>query len=148
MFSLTLRKRLTVNRVWHAALWTIMRQYNIGNNLIHVIQRLYERATSAVFINDNIGEWFHTRVGVRQWCIIIIPYTLQHLPREDYVRCAWRTRRNSQHSSTNHHQFKIRWWHRWPGRQWTRTRITCWAHWPNIKSLRHGDKCWTNKTND
>ena len=27
-----------------------MRQYNIGNNLIHVIQRLYERATSAVFI--------------------------------------------------------------------------------------------------
>ena len=30
------------DRVWHAALWAIMRQYNIGNNLIHVIQRLYE----------------------------------------------------------------------------------------------------------
>ena len=44
-----------------------MRQYyNICNNLIHVIQRLYERATSAVFINGNIGEWFHTTVGVRQ----------------------------------------------------------------------------------
>ena len=54
------------DRVWHAALWTIMRQYNIGNNLIHVIQRLYERATSAVFINGNIGDWFHTTVGVRQ----------------------------------------------------------------------------------
>ena len=39
------------DRVWHAALRTIMRQYNIGNNLIHVLQRLYERATSAVFIN-------------------------------------------------------------------------------------------------
>ena len=37
------------DRVWHAALWTIMRQYKIGNNLIHVIQRLYERATSAIF---------------------------------------------------------------------------------------------------
>ena len=39
------------DRVWHAALWTIMRQYNIGNNLINIIQRLYERDTSAVFIN-------------------------------------------------------------------------------------------------
>ena len=58
------------DRVWHAALSTIMRQYNIGNNLIHVIQRLYERATSAVFINGNIGEWFHTTVGVRQGCIL------------------------------------------------------------------------------
>ena len=59
------------DRVWHAALWTIMRQhYNIGNNLIHVIQRLYERATSAVFINGNIGDWFHTTVGVRQGCIL------------------------------------------------------------------------------
>ena len=58
------------DRVWHTALWTIMRQYNIGNNLIHVIQRLYEGATSAVFINGNIGECFHTTVGVRQGCIL------------------------------------------------------------------------------
>ena len=58
------------DRVWHAALWTIMRQYNIGNNLIHVIQRLYKRATSTVFINGNIGEWFHTTVSVRQGCIL------------------------------------------------------------------------------
>ena len=56
--------------VLHAALWTIMRQYNIGNNLIHVIQRLYEHATSAVFINGNTGNWFHTTVGVRQGCIL------------------------------------------------------------------------------
>ena len=32
--------------------------------------RLYERATSAVFINGNIGEWFHTTVGVRQGCML------------------------------------------------------------------------------
>ncbi len=47
-----------------------MRQYNIGNNLIHVMQRLYVRATSAVFINGNIGEWFHTTLDVRQGCIL------------------------------------------------------------------------------
>ena len=62
-------KKEAFDRVWQAALWTITRQYNIGNNLIHVIQRLYERATSAVFINGNIGDWFHTIVGVRQGCI-------------------------------------------------------------------------------
>ena len=58
------------DRVWHAALWTIMRQYIVGNNLIHVMQRLYERATSAVFINGNIGDWYHTTVGVRQGYIL------------------------------------------------------------------------------
>ena len=34
------------------------------------MQGLYERATSAVFINGNIGEWFHTTVGVCQRCIL------------------------------------------------------------------------------
>ena len=47
-----------------------MGQFNIGNNLIRVVQRPYERATSAVFINGNTGEWFHTTVGVRQGCIL------------------------------------------------------------------------------
>ena len=38
----------------------------------------------------------------------IIPYTLQHLPREDYVRCAWRTWRNNQiQSQTNAHPHHI-----------------------------------------
>ena len=37
---------------------------------MHVIQRLYERATSAVFINGNIGDWYHTTVGVRQGYIL------------------------------------------------------------------------------
>ena len=47
-----------------------MIQYNIGNNLSYVLQHQCERATSAVFINGNIGEWFHTTVGVHQGCII------------------------------------------------------------------------------
>ena len=47
-----------------------MRQFNIGNNLIHVIQRLCECATSAVFINGNIGDWVHTTAGVHQGCTL------------------------------------------------------------------------------
>ncbi|GFO17329.1 reverse transcriptase [Plakobranchus ocellatus] len=54
------------DRVWHEALWSTMRKYNINSNLISVIENLYNAATSAVFCNNNIGEWFRTTVGVRQ----------------------------------------------------------------------------------
>ena len=41
--------------------------FNLSNILIglHVIHRIYERAISAVFINDNVAEWFQTTIGVR-----------------------------------------------------------------------------------
>ena len=37
------------DRVWHEALWATMRLYNININLITVIRKLCEKATSAVF---------------------------------------------------------------------------------------------------
>ena len=43
-----------------------MKKYNISTNLIQVIKNLYNKATSAVLINSNIGDWFRTTVGVRQ----------------------------------------------------------------------------------
>ena len=58
------------DRVWHDALWATMNLYNMNSNLIHVIQRLYEKASSAVFFNGNIGEWFNVNVGVRQGCLL------------------------------------------------------------------------------
>ena len=56
--------------VWHEALWATMRLYNININLITVIQKLYEKATSAVCFNNSIGDWFKTSVGVRQGCLL------------------------------------------------------------------------------
>ena len=58
------------DRVWHAALWTTMRQYNINANLIRMIKNLYDKATSAVTFNNSIGDWFRTSVGVRQSCVL------------------------------------------------------------------------------
>ena len=58
------------DRVWHAALWTTMRKYNISANLVRTIEQLYDKATSAVQINGNIGEWFRTTIGVRQGCLL------------------------------------------------------------------------------
>ena len=58
------------NRVWHAALWPNMKMYNISTNLIRVIKNVYDKATSAVFFNSSIGDWFRTTVGVRQGCLL------------------------------------------------------------------------------
>ena len=52
------------------ALWATMRKYNISANLVHTIEELYDKATSAVQMNGSIGEWFRTTVGVRQACLL------------------------------------------------------------------------------
>ena len=59
-----------LNRVWHEALWATMWLYNININLVTVIQKLYEKATSAVYFNNSIGDWFKTSAGVRQGCLL------------------------------------------------------------------------------
>lgn len=58
------------DRVWHDALWATMRMFNINSNLIRNIENLYAKASSAVYLNNNIGEWFRTTVGVRQGCLL------------------------------------------------------------------------------
>ena len=58
------------DRVWHAALWATMNLYNINDNLIRAIECLYNKATSAVYYDNNIGEWFQTTIGVRPGCLL------------------------------------------------------------------------------
>ena len=53
------------DRVWHKALWSTMRKYNISANLVCIIEQLYDKATSAALMNGSIGEWFRTTVVVR-----------------------------------------------------------------------------------
>ena len=47
-----------------------MKHFNINANLIRMIQNLHEKATSAVYLNNSIGDWFRTTVGVRQGCVL------------------------------------------------------------------------------
>ena len=47
-----------------------MRLYNTNTNLINVIQKLYDKATSAVCFNGSTGDLFRTTVGVRQGCLL------------------------------------------------------------------------------
>ena len=46
------------DKVWHAALWTTMKKYNISANFIGVTKHLNDKATSAVLFNSSIGDWF------------------------------------------------------------------------------------------
>ena len=58
------------DRVWHEALWSSMKRFNINLKLIEAIQSLYSKAESAVYSDGQIGEWFHTTTGVRQGCLL------------------------------------------------------------------------------
>ena len=51
------------------ALWATMRLYNINGSLIRAIECFYNKATSAVYHDNNIGEWLRTTIGVRQGCL-------------------------------------------------------------------------------
>ena len=37
---------------------------------IKVIESLYSKASSAVYLNGSIGEWFRTTVGLRRGCLL------------------------------------------------------------------------------
>ena len=47
-----------------------MKKYDISTNFIQVIKNLYNKATSAVLFNGSIGDWFRTKIGVRQGCLL------------------------------------------------------------------------------
>ena len=58
------------DRIWHAALWDTMKRLNINTILIKVIQSLYEKTISAIYYEGKVGEWFTTRTGIRQGCLL------------------------------------------------------------------------------
>ena len=44
---------------------------NISTNLIQVTKKLFNKATSAILFDSNIGDWFPTTVGVQQGCLLL-----------------------------------------------------------------------------
>ena len=45
-----------LDRVWHEALRATMRKYNINASIIRAIEKLYDKAQSAVLFNGSTGE--------------------------------------------------------------------------------------------
>ena len=80
------------DRICHAALWTIMRKYNINANLVCAFESLYEKATSAVQLNGNTRELFRTTFEGWPKCLLSPTFFNIFLERitsgalEEYVR--------------------------------------------------------------
>ena len=51
-------------------MWASTRLYDINDNLIRTIECPYNKATSAVYHDNNIGEWFRATNGVHQACLL------------------------------------------------------------------------------
>ena len=62
--------RKAFDRVWHDGLWWVLRSFNVEEGLVRIMEALYENAESAVLLNNEIGEFFRTTVGVRQGCLL------------------------------------------------------------------------------
>ena len=58
------------DRVWHEGLWHVLRSFNIEEGIVGTIEALYNSSSSAVLLNNQLGEFFRTTVGVRQGCIL------------------------------------------------------------------------------
>ena len=56
--------------VWHNVLRNIMRNFNIDEHRISIIENLYKKASSAVIVNDTRRDLFRTSVGVQQSCLL------------------------------------------------------------------------------
>ena len=73
------------DRVWHDGLWQVMRDFNIEEGIVQLVQALYNNATSAVLLNNQAGEFFRTTVGVRQGCLlspVLFNIYLENIMRE------------------------------------------------------------------
>ncbi len=54
----------------HDGLWQVLRNFKINEGIVEIVKALYERTSSAVLLNNQIGYSFPTTVGVRQGCLL------------------------------------------------------------------------------
>ena len=77
--------RKAFDRVWHDGLWHVLRSFGIDESIIQVICALYKQANSAVILDNEIGGYFRTAVGVRQGCLlspVLFNLFLENIMRE------------------------------------------------------------------
>ena len=75
------------DRLWHKALWSTLRLYNINANLIQVLKTSTTRPlVQSSLINGGIGGWFRTTVGVRQGSLLsptLFNFFLERITTDD-----------------------------------------------------------------
>ena len=56
--------------VWQEGIWKALAFFGFPNKIIRLLEALYNKSQSSVRVNGDLTDWFETRVGVRQGCII------------------------------------------------------------------------------
>jgi hypothetical protein len=56
--------------IWHDGMWRVMQNAGIPEQLIKLVQVIYRKSSSAIKVDKKITEYFHTKTGVRQGCIL------------------------------------------------------------------------------
>ncbi len=60
------------NRIDRDALWSVLRSYGVGGQLLKGIQAFYREANACVRVGEKLTEGFALEVGVRQGCVVIM----------------------------------------------------------------------------
>ena len=62
--------RKAFDRVWHDAIWAVLRKYGIDENIMRALEQLYTKSTSKVRVGAKFSEKFSCSVEVRQGCVL------------------------------------------------------------------------------
>ncbi len=58
------------DRIDREALWSVLRIYGVGGQLLKGIQAFYKEANACVRVGGKFSESFAVEVGVRQGCVV------------------------------------------------------------------------------
>ena len=78
------------DRVWLVGLWRVFKSFNIEEGLFQAIQTICEKASSAVLLNSQLGEFFKTTVGVHHrslWSPILFNSFLEKIMKGPLHDC-------------------------------------------------------------
>ena len=58
------------DRVDRRALWQVVSLYGVGGKLLRAMKSMYDDNRMCVRVGGEESEWFETKVGLRQGCIM------------------------------------------------------------------------------
>ena len=70
VFAVFIDYKKAFDRVWHDGLFIVLQHYGVPQKLINIIRDLCNKAQSCIRLNNNLTEWFETKIGVRQGCLL------------------------------------------------------------------------------
>jgi len=71
------------DRVWHEGLWSVLRGFNVEEELVQIIQALYEHSSSAVTLNSQISRLRLPHQNWRQTRMSPLTSSIQSIPRKN-----------------------------------------------------------------